>query len=260
MAILPQLPERFPEWSPDALAMAAQAKALPASKLEQLVNRIQRHSGRPKEACWRLVIQYGIKGRQDHRRWSEAEFDILREELERRSVEQVAKLIHRTPKAVRNMLRRNELTLGEIRSDQHSVYSVASAVHVRKAEVIFWIEQKWLRASVVHEGKRRRYIITAEALKDFLRHHRDDLKKRGIRNLWQFEAYLEFCYAPKHTTGEQTLDVRRDKKERAAFAEAKGREALTDGQEEDDDDEDAFEERYAIDMAAVDDCIRDSES
>jgi len=70
------------------------------------------------------------------------------------------------------------------------------------------------------------------------------------RGLWQFEAYLEFCYAPKHTTGEQTLDVRRDKKERAAFAEAKGREALTDGQEENDDDEEEFEERYGIDMAA----------
>lgn len=184
----------------------------------------------------------------------------LREELERRSVEQVAKLINRTPKAVRNMLRRNELTLGEIRSDQHSVYSVAGAVHVRKAEVIFWIEQNWLRASVVHEGKRRRYFITAEALKDFLRHHRDDLIKRGIRNLWQFEAYLEFCYAPKHTTGDQTLDVRRDKKEREAFAEAKRREARIGGEEEDDDDEDQLEERYGIDMAAAESVVRDAEN
>lgn len=66
MAILPQLPERSPEWSPDALAMAAKAKVLPASKLEQLVTRIQRHTGRPKEACWRLIIQRGIKGRQDY--------------------------------------------------------------------------------------------------------------------------------------------------------------------------------------------------
>ncbi|HEV2322597.1 MAG TPA: hypothetical protein VGS10_01480 [Terracidiphilus sp.] len=236
------------------MALAAQAKVLPASKLEQLVNRIQRHSGRPKEACWRLVIQYGIKGRQDHRRWSESEFDILREELERCSVEQVAKLINRTPKAVRNMLRRNDLTLGEIRSDQHSVYSLASAVHVRKAEVVFWIEQKWLRASVVHEGKRRRYIITAEALKDFLRHHRDDLIRRGIRNLWQFEAYLEFCYVPKHTTGEQILDVRHDKKERAAFEKAQRREdAIDEKGEEDEDFEDDLEERYGIAMAEVND-------
>lgn len=254
MAILPQLPERPPEWSPDALAMAAQAKVLPANKLEQLVNRIQRHSGRPKEACWRLVIQHGIRSRQDYRRWTEAEFDILREELERRSVDEVAKLINRTPKAVRNMLRRNDLTLGQIRSDQHSEHAVASALQIRKEEVLSWIKQKWLRATVVHEGKRRRYIITAEALKDFLRHHRDDLIKRGVRSLSLFEAYVDFYHVPKHTTGKQTLDVRHDKKERAAFEKAQRREAAIGEEEEEDEDfEDDIEERYGIAMAEVDD-------
>jgi hypothetical protein len=81
MATLPKLPERSPEWSAEAMAMAAQAKVLSGSKLEQLVVRLQRYSGRPKEACWRFIIQYGIKGRQDHRRWTETEFEIVREEL-----------------------------------------------------------------------------------------------------------------------------------------------------------------------------------
>ncbi len=250
MAILPQLPERSPTWSPDALALAAQAKALPANKLEQLVNRIQRHTGRPKEACWRLVIQHGLRDQQNYRRWTDAEFDILREELERRSVDEVAKLINRTPKAIRNMLRRNDLTLGQIRSDQHSAHAVASALQVRKEEVDFWIEQKWLRARVVYEGKRRRYIITPEALKVLLRKHREDLVKRGIRNLSLFEAYVDFYYVPKHTTGEQVLDVRHDKKERAAFAESKRREAAID-EEDDDDIDDEFEGRYGIQMEEV---------
>jgi hypothetical protein len=83
----------------------------------------------------------------------------------------------------------------------------------------------------VYEGKRRRYIITPEALKDFLRNHHDDLIKRGIRNLSRFEAYVEFCFAPKHTTGKHLLDERRDKRERAAFAEAKRREAAIDGEQ-----------------------------
>lgn len=254
MAILPQLPERSPEWSPDALAMAAQAKALPANKLEQLVNRIQRHTGRPKEACWRLVIQHGLRDRQDHRRWTEAEFDILREELEKRSVDEVAKLINRTPKAVRNVLRRNDLTLDQIRSDQHCLHAVASALHIRKEEVLSWIALKWLRARVVHEGKRTRYVITPEALKALLRHHRDDLIKRGVRNIALFEAYVDFYHVPKHTTGEQTLNVRHDKKEREAFAEAKRREGAVDEEgEEDEDFEDDLEERYGIAMAEVDD-------
>lgn len=254
MATLPQLPERSPEWSPDALAMAAQAKVLSGSKLEQLVVRLQRHTGRPKEACWRLVIQHGIKGRKDHRRWTESEFDILREELERRSVDEVARMINRTPKAVRNMLRRIDLTLGAIRSDQHSVHTVASALRVRTTTVVSWIELKWLRATVVHEGKRRRYIITAEDLKGLLRHHRDDLIKRGVRNLALFEAYVDFYHVPKHTTGKQTLDVRHDKKEREAFAEAKRREAAIDEEgEEDEDFEDDLAERYGIAMAEVND-------
>src|ERR1700730_3303010 len=87
--------ERPPRWSPEAMAMAAQAKVLSGNKLEQLVVRLQRHSGRPKEACWRFIIQHGIKGTVDHRRWTESEFELLREELVKRSVEEVAKKLKR---------------------------------------------------------------------------------------------------------------------------------------------------------------------
>ena len=220
MATLPKLPERSREWSSDALAMAAQAKVLSGSKLEQLAVRIQRHTGRPKEACWRLIIQHGIKGRKDYRRWTESELEIVREELVKRPIEEVAKKIDRTPKAIRNMLRRNRLSLREIRCDLFSVESLASVLHVRKAEVVFWIERNWLQASVANQGKRHLYVITPDALKDLFRHHHRDLMKRGLRNLAVFEAYLEYCFSPKHTLGEQLLDVRRDKRERAAFAAA----------------------------------------
>jgi hypothetical protein len=249
MATLPKLPERSLEWSAEAMAMAAQAKVLSGSKLEQLVVRLQRHSGRPKEACWRFIIQYGIKGQQDHRRWTETEFETVREELVKRSIEEVARKVNRTPKAIRNMLKRNNLSLREIRCDLFSVESLANALRVRKAEVVFWIEQNWLQASVADQGKRRFYFITPEALKDLYRHHHGDLIKRGIRNQALFEAYVEYCFAPKHTIGEQLLDVRRDKRERAAFA-ALGDQA-TDNEEEDDSDEidPDMDGRYRIEMA-----------
>lgn len=48
-----------------------------------------------------------------------------------------------------------------------------------------------------------------------------------MRNLALFEAYVEYCFAPKHTVGEQLLDVRRDKKERADFAAAEHSDAKT---------------------------------
>ena len=107
----------------------------------------------------------------------------------------------------------------------------------REAEVVFWIEQNWLQASVADQGKRRFYIITPEALKDLYRHHHGDLMKRGIRNQSLFEAYVEYCFAPKHTVGEQLLEVRREKRERAAFAAAIGNGAG--GTEEEDESDDA---------------------
>jgi len=234
MATLPKLPERSPEWSAEALAMAAQAKVLSGSKLEQLVVRLQRHSGRPKEACWRFIIQYGIKGQQDHRRWTETEFEIVREELVKRSIEEVGRKVNRTPKAIRNMLNRSDLSLREIRCDLFSVESLAIALRVRKAEIVFWIDQGWLQASIACRGKRRSYTITPEALMSLYKQHHADVLKRGIPNQALFEAYVQYCFSPKHTVGEQLLEVRRDKRERAAYAAA--------GAKEPDDDEEEGEE------------------
>src|ERR1700721_549674 len=152
MATLSKLAERSREWSPDALAMAAQARVLSGNKLEQLVVRLQRQTDRSREECWRFIIRYGIKGRPDYRRWTEAEVEIVREELVKRSIEDIAKRINRTPKAIRNMLRRNRLSLRQIRCDLFSLESLASALHVRKAEVVFWIEKNWLRAFVPVRG------------------------------------------------------------------------------------------------------------
>jgi hypothetical protein len=249
MARLHQHPES-PSWSSEALAMAAQAKGMSGRMLEQLATRIQRHTGRRRESCWRLIIQYGIKGRLDYRRWTEPELDIVREELVKCTVEEVARKINRTPKAIRNILRRNHISLRDIRCDLFSVESLAAALHVRKTEVIFWIEQNWLEATISERGKRRFYSITPEALKDLYKHHHRDLMRRGMRNLALFEAYVEYCFAPKHTIGEQLLDVRRDKKERAAFAAAGGE--ISDKENDDDEDDAEMDGRYRIEMADPD--------
>ncbi len=223
------------------MAMVAQAKVLSGNKLEQLVVRIQRHSGRSKDACWRFVIQYGLKGKVEYRRWTESEFDIVREELVKGTVEQVAKKLNRTPKAIRNMLRRNQLSLRDIRCDLFSVESLATVLRVRKSEIVHWIEQEWLEASVGSRGKRHFYIITPEALTKLYKQHQQDLLKRGIRNQALFEAYLQYCFSPKHTIGEQLLDVRRDKRERAAFAAANAAD-IDPGEDEEEDEDDQDEE------------------
>ena len=237
--------------------MAAQAKVLSGNKLEQLVVRLQRHSGRSKEACWRFVIQHGLKGKVDHRRWTEAEMELVREELIKRSVEEVAKKLNRTPKAIRSMLRRNDLSVREIRCDLFSLESLASALHVRKAEVVYWIEEQWLEASLESRGKRRVYIITPEAVSRLYKNHQRDLLKRGLRNQSLFEAYVQYCFSPKHTVGEQLLDVRRDKREREAYAEL-DRDTSNNKQEE--EAAHAFAEgRFDFEAAGSDESFDDSE-
>jgi len=221
MATLPKFPKRSPEWSAEAKAMAAQAKVLSGNKLEQFVLRLQRHSGRTKEACWRFIIQYGIKGKVDYRRWTEPEIDAVREELVKRSVEDVAKKLNRTPKAIRNMLERNHLTVREIRCD---------------------------------------LFITPEALIKLYKQHQSDLLKRGIRNQSLFEAYLQYCYSPKHTVGEQLLDVRRDKRERDAFASVEAKELDCNEDEEKDDEDEEAEVHCRTDMEGTYAPRGDSES
>jgi len=70
---------------------------------------------------------------------------------------------------------------------------------------------------------------------------------RGMRNLALFEAYVEYCFAPKHTIGDQLLDVRRDKKERTAFAAAEGK--VPDEKDEGDEDSANVDERYHVEIA-----------
>ncbi len=218
MTNLTQSLKRSPRWSSESLALAAQARALSGNKLEQLVIRLQRHSGRSREACWRFVIQYGLKGKLDHRRWTEDEIDLVREELVKSSVDEIARKLNRTPASLRGMLGRNRLHIREIRCDLFSVESLARALHVRKTEIHFWIEQGWLQATINMQGKRTFRTITAESLLHLYKHHLNDLLKRGVPNQCLFEAYVQYCHSPKHTVGEPLLDVRRDKRERTAFA------------------------------------------
>jgi hypothetical protein len=230
---LPRLPNG---WGSEAIALAEQARVLSGIKLAQLVRRLQRQTGRTHEECWRFVIKYGIKEAvDDHRRWQQEELDEARELLTKYSVAEVAKKLNRSVKALRSALERRKLSIREIRCDCFSVESLAQMLHVRRSEVAGWIEQGWLQAAITKQGSRTSYRITPEALSALYKHHLQDLLKRRIPNHSLFEAYVQYCFSPKHTTGEQLLEVRRDKREREAFAALHDGEAFSQENEEDDD-------------------------
>lgn len=104
----------------------------------------------------------------------------------------------------------------EIRCDLFSIQSSAHALRVQTEEVHFWIEQNGLQATVSTKGKRKSYIITPEALEVLYKNHLPKILAHGGLNQALFEAKLQYCFSPKHTLDEQLLDVRRDKRERAA--------------------------------------------
>jgi hypothetical protein len=230
---------RSSRWDAEAHALVARASVLSGNKLEQLVVHLQRRTGRPKQECWRFVIQHGLKTSVDHRRWTEDEIELVREWLVKLPIEDVARKLNRTPRAIRSMLVRNNLGLRDIRCDRFSIQSLAHALRVRTEEIHFWIEQNWLQATISTKGKRRSYIITPEALALLYKNHLPKILARGGRNQALFEAYLQYCFSPKHTIGEQLLDVRRDKRERASYAALSGNSPET---EEEDDEE------YSVDL------------
>jgi hypothetical protein len=70
--------------------------------------------------------------------------------------------------------------------------------------------------------------------------------------------HYKYCFVPKHTVREQLLDVRRDKRERAAFA-ALGDQATDNGEEDDGDECDPdMDGRYRIELAEVGEADGDS--
>lgn len=226
----------YPGWGAEALALAQQARSTSGDKLEPLVRRLQRNTGHSKEACWRFIIRHGLKGSDEHRRWTAEEVETAREELTKHSVEEVARKLKRTPKALRCALQRNDLKVRDIRCDCFSVETIARLLHVRKDEVLRWITEGWLPATTRTRGTKKTYSITPDAFAHLYKKHLHDLlATRRISNLSLFEAFYQYLYMPKHTVGEQLLDVRRDKRERAAYDTA-AREGETIQEDDDDDD------------------------
>lgn len=205
------------KWNDEAKRLASHARVLSGEKLIELISRLQRISGNSKDACWRFIRQHALRGKHDYRRWTPEEFDQLREELASHSLQAVAKKLGRTEESIRSILARNGLSVRSIRCDVFSVESLATALKVGRREVLHWIEQGWLETTVERYGKRSFHAISPEALTRLYRNHLPQLLERGLPNRGLFEAYLQYCYVPKHTTGSQLLDVRRDKREREAF-------------------------------------------
>jgi hypothetical protein len=217
---VPPSPNRVRQsWSPEAYALARQARSLNFLKIEPLIQKLQQASGRSRRDC--LVLIHRCAQEQPRRRsWTDEEIDQVRELLIANPVETVASKIGRSTSSVRQLCGRLGIRVRELRCDLFSVNSLAAAMHVRKAEIRYWIEQGWLEAVRKDQGRSACYNISPEALQRCLREHLQDLQKRNIRSSTILAVFNQFCYVPKHTVGEQLLQVREAKREQAAYESA----------------------------------------
>ena len=211
--------ERSP-WSNADHEFAKKARALNALKLDRHVKALMAQTGRSQRDCTLLVHSY-LREDAQLRRWSEEEVERVRELLVSHSVEEAARKVGRSIAAVRSLCKRQAISLRELRCDLFTVDSLAAVMGVRRAEILYWIEQGWLQAQQaagsIGSGRR----VTPEALQRCLRLYRDQLAKRNVRSTRMLKVFEEYCYVPKHTEGEQLLQVREAKREHSAFLAAK---------------------------------------
>ena len=89
-------------WSPDAYALARQARSLNFLKIEPLIQKLQQASGRSRRDC--LVLIHRCAQEQPKRRsWSDEEIDQVRDLLIANPVETVASKIGRSTSSVRQL-------------------------------------------------------------------------------------------------------------------------------------------------------------
>jgi hypothetical protein len=167
-----------------------------------------------------VLIHRCTQEKTTRRSWTEEEIDQVRELLVANSVEAVARKIGRSPSSVKHLCSRVGIGSRELRCDLFSLTGPAAAMHVRKAEILVWIEQGWLEAVREDESKSTSYKISPEALRRCLREHLSDLQKRKHMQCQYLAVFQQYCYVPKHTAGEQLLRVREAKREEAAYESA----------------------------------------
>jgi hypothetical protein len=94
---------------------------------------------------------------------------------------------------VKHLCSRQGFRIKELRCDLFSINSLAAAMHVRKSEIVFWIDQGWLKSAKEGHGRTVSYMISSEALQRCLREHLQDLQKRHIRSSTILAVFNQFC-------------------------------------------------------------------
>lgn len=196
--------------------------------LATLATRLAELSGNPRDACFRFLRQHGVTQKRVWRPWTKPEQQRLFDLVESSPVEEISRIMQRSPRSIRSMLHR----LGENTQrgrDWFTVYSLAEALHVRSDEVQKWIDHGWLKCRVVETTGVKKRIIDPDDFSEFVKQYGRAVVGRRLNSdgLWFVQ---NFVFPPKHA---HLLPLRKSKDTPAANVE------------KDDDETDSSIERSA---------------
>jgi hypothetical protein len=161
-----------------------------------LATKLGALSGHPRDACFRFLHHEGVTQRRPWRPWTKPEQQRLFDLIETCPVEEVSKIMQRSPRSIRSMLHR----LGESSQrgrDWFTPYSLAEALHVRVDEVQKWVNHGWLKCRVVETTSVKKRIIDPDDFSDFVKQHGRAVVGRRLNTdgLWFVQ---NFVFPPKH--------------------------------------------------------------
>jgi hypothetical protein len=187
----------------------------PKPQFEDLITVLVTLTGNPREACMRYARKAETGTDQSHRSWTRREQQRLLDLIEFNPPAEVAKLMKRSPGAIRAMLRRLGAS-AQMGRDWFTKLTLASALHIRVEEVQKWVERGWLKCRIVETGKLKREIIDADEFAEFCKNYRHAIVGNRL-NPDRLEFVRTFVFPSSHT---DLLSVRESKKERSAYKAA----------------------------------------
>lgn len=200
-------PDEANELATDYLRSRRRGQSHGKNALAALATRLVELSGNPRDACFRFLHQQGVTEKRIWRPWTKPEQQRLFDLIETSPLEEVSRIMQRSPRSVRSMLHR----LGESSQrgrEWFTAYSLAEALHIRVDEVQKWVRRGWLRCRTVETTGIKKQVIDPDDFSEFVKQYGPTVvgRRLGPDGLWFVQ---NFVFPPKHA---HLLPLRKSKK------------------------------------------------
>lgn len=176
---------------------------------KQLIARLAKLSGNPRDACLRYLRRLGMVEKRSYREWTKPEQQRLVDLLDSVPAQEAARILRRPIASVRSMLHR--LGLGVRQSREWFTPSLlAQSLHISREEVNRWVARGWLQCRAIATSGVRLRTIDPDDFCEFIKQHGREVVGRRLT----YDGLLfvrNYVLPPKHA---EMLSVRGPYKKR----------------------------------------------